>query len=80
MFDIVARHFSDPVHHLKHPRDDPLQEILLPRQCLRKARCASTGPEDPMASGRTWFVLSRAKRSSVTLAADRASNVHEPQT
>jgi len=29
MFDVVVRHFRDPVHHLIHSRDDPLQEIRL---------------------------------------------------
>jgi len=29
MFDIVAGSFCDPVHHLKHSRDDLLQEICL---------------------------------------------------
>ena len=29
MFDIVARNFRDPVHHLIHSRDDLLQEIHL---------------------------------------------------
>jgi hypothetical protein len=27
--DVVARNFRDPVHHLKHSRDDLLQEIRL---------------------------------------------------
>jgi hypothetical protein len=29
MFDIVARNFRDILHHLKHSRDDFLQEIRL---------------------------------------------------
>jgi len=29
MFDIVARNFCDPVHHLKHSRNDLLQEVRL---------------------------------------------------
>ncbi len=29
MFDVVARHFRIHVHHLKHSRDDLLQEIRL---------------------------------------------------
>ena len=29
MFDVVTRHFSDPVHHFKHSRNDLLQEIRL---------------------------------------------------
>jgi len=29
MADIVARNVCDPVHHLKHSRDDLLQEIRL---------------------------------------------------
>ena len=29
MFDVVARHFRDPVHHFKHSRHDLLQEIRL---------------------------------------------------
>jgi hypothetical protein len=28
MFYVVARCFCDPVHHLKHPRDDLLQDIF----------------------------------------------------
>ena len=27
MFDVVTRYFSNPVHHLKYSRDDPLQKI-----------------------------------------------------
>jgi len=29
MFDVVARHLSDPVHYFKHSWDDLLQEIRL---------------------------------------------------
>ena len=29
MFDVVARHFRDSMHHVKHLRDDLLQEIRL---------------------------------------------------
>ena len=29
MLDIFARHFCDPAHHFKHPRDDLLQNIRL---------------------------------------------------
>ena len=29
MFDVVARHFSNPAHHFKHSRDDLLQDIRL---------------------------------------------------
>jgi hypothetical protein len=29
MFEVVTRHFCDPVHHFRHSRDDLLQEIRL---------------------------------------------------
>jgi hypothetical protein len=29
VFDVLARHFCDPVHHFKHSREDLLQEIRL---------------------------------------------------
>jgi hypothetical protein len=29
VFHVLARYFSDPVHHLKHPREDLLQEVCL---------------------------------------------------
>jgi len=29
MCDVVVRNFRDPMHHLIHSRDDPLQEIRL---------------------------------------------------
>jgi hypothetical protein len=29
VFHVLARYFSDPVHHIEHPREDLLQEICL---------------------------------------------------
>ena len=67
MLDVVVRHFCDLVHYFIHSRNNPLQETRL---CPpRKATCALTGPEDPVARGHTCFVLSRANGQASPFAA-----------
>ena len=58
MFDIVARNLCDPVHHLKHSRDDLLQEIrLFTGNFFRNYVCERQNALQPVQKTRWYLVV-----------------------
>jgi hypothetical protein len=58
MFDVVARHFCDPVHHFKHSRDHLLQEIrLFTDDFFRDNVCERQDALQPVQKTRRYLVI-----------------------
>ena len=57
MFNVIARHLCDPMHHVKHSRDDLLQEIrLFTHDFFRDNVCKRQDARQPVQETRRHLV------------------------